>query len=1111
MISLSVFTRLDSQAQSLVRSIADKKFSRTVTGKDVMTITSDSDYLNSVVDLLTLVEGVEKKAYLDTVAVPPVRTIGYGFNMDQWGVRLVDRQAHLYPIFAQIGVASNAYDKVYSGEVALSNDQAKALLRISLTGKDVAGNQVLRIEDTKAYSLLQQLRKSAGLLDRSFSFSELVALQSMVYNNAHLIGPHLRQLLLTGTVDSVVDEIVMRSNRMRDSSGALQPGVHGLAKRRLIEGAVFKGSPTLTLPDSEFWEIVGWAREFTAQGKSVHDGLPLSGGGVLHMVVQVKGGLPTIYDSPDMDKAIAAGDVLTELHPDVGVPVVLGTQKQDTIMLSSGEDVVSGDGNDHISGAGRYYYFAASGFGHDIIAGANENSRLVLGGHVVVGDAEPVTDATGVVVPDEYVLRQGGVSYRLSYDAIGKKLEVSVVGSTDDSVTLSAFRDGMFGIRLQNTLGKSVQTVGSAWLNFRNSASTVALSQDRMLKVWTEKRSWSGTDVMYQLFDASGKNMGSPLRLNPNSAAGVDHLHVSTAKLKGVNGGVAVVWQYSDLNSNRIEAYLSILNDDGSVRVPATLVDRVTDRSGKDLLPDVIALSDGDCVVGVGKHEISQHGSKHEYGLFTQRFSQDGQRVGGRQFVPIQSAGDYVFSLAADDIGGFAAAFEEVDNFTPLQQSLRIQKYSDGAVPVGQPFDGLHRAGAYDGAPALFYHAGRRQWVVAYEDRRQFSLRRAVVNADATRVLGDEEIPETVGQYWNVPTVVGFSDDSYALLARRFQRIRTVDGASVVDPAEIRSFAYTAHHHLAAEERISHSFDATLGDMRPFASVDAGDRLSLIWSDNGSVVDALVPYHRVFHRQLQLGTRTNDNLVVSGRYAHLYGLDGNDRLVSGHGVSVLEGGGGSDEYVITPAPGAVVRLVGFDPVCDVLDLGAFSALGSMDDISFDSSVPVLRRRGLGMDAVLLLPDGQKVILEGIAEEQLRRCAGCVVFSDPDISVFPSVEPLETGGASVPGGQFVPMVTGMNYVPSYATPSLIGNSSYGVGQSAGVGGGAPVVAVAAPLALLLTAVGGGLYYWWTHRGDGQDTEVDVEQRGAAGEMTDMADFVARCEQGESDEVLHESVL
>lgn len=87
----------------------------------------------------------------------------------------------------------------------------------------------------------------------------------------------------------------------------------------------------------------------------------------------------------------------------------------------------------------------------------------------------------------------------------------------------------------------------------------------------------------------------------------------------------------------------------------------------------------------------------------------------------------------------------------------------------------------------------------------------------------------------------------------------------------------------------------------------------------------------------------------------LAGSDYSETFVGGAGLNEIETGGGQDKIVIANNVGGVDRVVDFDLGNDVISLQNFSG------VSF-AGLSVVDRQG---DAVITLPNGQQVILEGV--------------------------------------------------------------------------------------------------------------------------------------------------
>lgn len=180
-------------------------------------IKASPSYIQSRLDFLKESEGFRTTAYDDHKGIV---TVGIGFNMEAAGAR--DRWEKALP--------DVSFDKVRDGKARLNDAQVKRLFDVSVEeAEDVVDNRLGRTPLTE---------------------HQRAALVSLAFNSPGLIGPNLTGFIKEGDLDSVVMEILFRSNRT---------GHKGLQNRRIEEAQMFAGRAN-PLPTDLIQESLAAAR-----------------------------------------------------------------------------------------------------------------------------------------------------------------------------------------------------------------------------------------------------------------------------------------------------------------------------------------------------------------------------------------------------------------------------------------------------------------------------------------------------------------------------------------------------------------------------------------------------------------------------------------------------------------------------------------------------------------------------------------------------------------------------------------------------------------------------------------------------------------------------------
>lgn len=355
-------------------------------------------------------------------------TVGYGFNLSITSAQTeFDNAFQNDPEFIS---GTMTFAKVKSGDYALTPTQGRTLFdyNINIRSQEIddLGYDTISLEDYQR-----------------------LAIESLYFNGGSAIITGKLKTYLSSQPQDLVKaqtEIVENSNPklMRDGVTP-RTLVHGLANRRLEEGALFANNIDLQLPDSEFWDVIGWARmaitkEVDPNGGSIDKSTSL--------VVTVQGPVPSLTlpstippkteNSPaegtpwNMHYAMRQGDVVTTIKDgSTSTQTVLGTTQNDLLTRTDNQrkrediELTDGfygwDGNDttqggtgddhHIGGKGDdrltdqggndSYYFTFDE-GHDIIDDADSIGKFFFNGVEINGLLIPQRAGDQTIIPGKW-------------------------------------------------------------------------------------------------------------------------------------------------------------------------------------------------------------------------------------------------------------------------------------------------------------------------------------------------------------------------------------------------------------------------------------------------------------------------------------------------------------------------------------------------------------------------------------------------------------------------------------------------------------------------------------------------------------------------------------
>lgn len=551
MTSVTLDLELDGTAESNIQDIIDDLATvSSYQGDDVSSAASDSTFMSAARALLGDVGGVRLTAYDDTNGL---RTIGVGYNMDQYGEVITggtptDFQTNnpsLSSVLANAGISLANQEDVYLGNLSISQSQSDALTDLAITS---------RLADMELV-----FQGAPDLSGTYLSPNELLTSLSLYYNLPDLLGQNLRTAFLNNDANGALTEVLEESNALY-SAGDPKAAVAGVANRRLKEGAILAGDTSVMPSDHEYMDILEAVHKRWSNGDD-----PNSSSGAVDPSTDTLS-----INVPDFDSTFASEhpgllaylNYLNSLE-NVEVnspfdwdlydePPVQGVKPQ------SGDEDANGDGGDsdddddiqdglsHLdAGGGDDDGSSTGGYADDVKSnfddGSNSSSPLVLDldgdGVELVSlqsagavywdiDVDGFAEASGWVGSDD-----GLLAIDLNNDGIindSAELFGNQTGYENGFLALSAYDSNDDGV---------IDLSDSAWDNLIvwRDANSNGYSED------TELHSMS--DLLITSIDLGYSNVATTI-------AGNDVLQESTFTINGnVNDVVDAYFKYSDLNS----------------------------------------------------------------------------------------------------------------------------------------------------------------------------------------------------------------------------------------------------------------------------------------------------------------------------------------------------------------------------------------------------------------------------------------------------------------------------------------------------------------------------------------------------------------------------------
>jgi hypothetical protein len=426
-----------------------------VLGSEVVTQLSNSIYFQAVYDFLVLVEGFNRTSYLDSAKK---MTIGIGFNLIQAGAQEV--------MVNGLGFTVEEFIQMQTHEGyplgGLSDEQIQEILKYAL---GCPGLPVYLVG--KAQILHDRLAsfKSFNLLNYQFTANQIIALQSMAFQNEDLIGTGIEGALqnmqeceakLPPAKDCDTQPLIQI---MEQSNGGKDRLNVGIQNRRLFECGLFHGNPADVHLDYRQLQKINSARpgQFTLVGPPVKWGTPAG----------------------DAEAGFTGGANIVKLpglDPQGLDATYFGTPQMDSFStLSGGSRVIfSGGGDDIMDGLSPMkasdtnetsaHYLAGNGgldtywvgkiAGHTMIYDSDNQGHLLIDGQIVVQGIAVATSTNQFTLSGDLQYTLTRTSDTSFGDIPPSPFEDSQVtlswGDPDNDVAFANFIGGQFNLGLAN-------------------------------------------------------------------------------------------------------------------------------------------------------------------------------------------------------------------------------------------------------------------------------------------------------------------------------------------------------------------------------------------------------------------------------------------------------------------------------------------------------------------------------------------------------------------------------------------------------------------------------------------------------------------------------------
>lgn len=433
---------------------------------------------------------------------------------------------------------------------------------------------------------------------------------------------------------------------------------------------------------------------------------------------------------------------------------------------------------------------------------------------------------------------------------------------------------------------------------YRADASVQALKGGGYVAMWTDYS--GGYRTVAQVFDASHAKVGTEFVVH--AAGSISNAEGSVTALD--DGGFVVTWSRFE-SPGGYEVYGQRFDAAGQTVAGGFKVNSET--AGQQRFVVSATLSDGSYVVSWSSED--QDGSN--FGIFAQRFQQDGTRIGGEFQVNTQTPGNQLYgSVAALANGGFVITWTSGGGQDGFANGIYGQRYNAAGTAVGGEFQ-VNSQGVgsqFDSSVAALAGGG---FVVTWtsdsgQDGDLTGIFAQRYNAAGVAVGGEFQVNVYSEDHQSYSSVLALSDggflaswqsggedgDGWGIFARRYG----ANGNPVGDPFQVNGDSAGNQFQNRQVGGTNELFDSG----RNVTQLENG-QIVFSWVQ-GSPTQQNYIEARVFTLPVTgtgqpdaiTGTARPDVIFGLGGADTLSGFGGDDQLFGGYGNDDLRGGGGND-------------------------------------------------------------------------------------------------------------------------------------------------------------------------------------------------------------------------
>ena len=518
-----------------------------------------------------------------------------------------------------------------------------------------------------------------------------------------------------------------------------------------------------------------------------------------------------------------------------------------------------------------------------------------------------------------------------------------------------------------------------------------SLADGGFVVVWRDNsgHDGAGNGVFGQRFNADGEKVGEEFNVNTHGAGNQDEPSIGAL----VDGGFVVAWRTDGaLDGNADSVYAQRFGADGGRIGEEFQVNSFT--NGIQFQPEVIGLNDGGFVIAFA----SQGRDGSGYGVFGQRYDEDGEALGGEfQINSYMNNHQYQPTLAALENGGFVAIWSDNENHDGSGWGVFGQRFEADGSRVGDEFlvNTTTNSRQYQPDVASLSDGG---FVVVWHNNDNTAYGKRY---DANGVVVEDEFPVITHNaddtHSNTPVVAGLPDGQFVVLsasitggnwdvsAKRFgahgQLLSGSSGNDVLSTGDFNDtlFGGSGHDMLYAQGGDDYLDAGSGADV-----IDGGegeDTLSYACSNDAVTVDVSTGTGSGGHAEGDTfsniegveGSVFSDSLTGDGGVNTLDGGYGDDTLTGGLGDDSLVGGKGVDTAMFsgTLADYLVVR-EGSQTTVEHRTTGEKDTLTDVESLQFSDVT-------YDLDSAAYAMDGRISLLQDDADGVTGR------FGDPNAS------------------------------------------------------------------------------------------------------------------------------